>query len=125
MEIRKDGLIYKTENEFIDELGLTSARQKLAITKGKKFGFLTVRRKGIPSKRHYFLDYDQLVMATIKEAERKGIVLSKSWYKLGQKRRLKTGDNNPTITDKTQDNTTDKKSTASTADILSKRFGIR
>lgn len=125
MEIRKDGLIYKTENEFINELGLTSARQKLAINKGKGFGFLTVKRKGIPSKRHYFLDYEKLVSATINEAERKNIALSKSWFKLAQKHGYVTGGIHPTNTDKTQDNTTEKKGTESAGDILSKRFGIR
>lgn len=125
MEIRKDGLIYKTEIEFINELGLTSARQKLAIKKGAKFGFLTVKRKGIPSKRHYLLDYCKLVVATINEAERKGIVLSKSWFKLAEKHGYMKDGNRLTNTDKTQDNTTETKNTKSTGDILSERFKMR
>lgn len=124
-EKRKDGLIYKTEKEFIDELGLTSARQKLAIKKGMSFGFLDVKRKGIPAKRHYSLNYKRLILAVIEEADRKGIVLSKSWFKLAQKNGYNKGDKRLTNTDKTQDNTTEKKSTESTGDILSKRYGIR
>jgi hypothetical protein len=33
MEIRKDGYIFKTEKDFVKELGLKSAQQKLAIKK--------------------------------------------------------------------------------------------
>lgn len=70
MEMRKDGLIFKTEKDFINELGLSSAQQKLAIKKGKELGFLTVVRKSIPAKRHYAINFDALVDATIREADK-------------------------------------------------------
>lgn len=122
MEKRKDGYIYKTEKDFINELGLSSAQQKLAIKKGKAFGFLKVERKGIPAKRHYLLNYDRLVEATIKEAERKGIVLTISLYKLAQKSQQETGGMNRTNTDNTTETTAIYHGTESTKEILSKRF---
>lgn len=103
--IRKDGFIYKTEKGFIDEIGLSSAQQKLAIKKGKEFGFLEVVRKGIPAKRHYRLNYEKLVEATIREAERKKIVLSKGHYRMVQKHQTKIGDKKQTITNNTKENT--------------------
>ena len=50
MGARKDGYIFKTEKDFLNELGLSSAQQKLAINKAKSFGFFKVVRKGIPAK---------------------------------------------------------------------------
>jgi len=122
MEIRKDGYIYKTEKDFISELGLSSAQQKLAIKKGKKFGFLEVVRKGIPAKRHYKLDFDLLVEKTISEAERKNVVLTKSYFELGQNHYRSSGGINPTITYNTPENTTRKHSTESTTDIFARRY---
>lgn len=122
MEIRKDGLIFKTEKDFIDELGLTSARQKLAIKKGKEFGFLKVTRKGIPAKRHYALDFEKLVEATIQEAERRGIVLTKSLYKLGQNDQQHSGGISRTNTDNTTETTARYNSTQSIGDLLPKKY---
>lgn len=122
MEIRKDGYIYKSEKDFISELGLSSAQQKLAIKKGKAFGFLQVVRKGIPAKRHYLLNYDLLVEKTISEADRKNIVLTKSYHKLVENSQQEQGGKNRTNTDITAENTARYHSTESTSDILSKRF---
>lgn len=122
MEKRKDGLIFKTEKDFLSEIGLSSAQQKLAIKKGKKYGFLNVVRKGIPAKRHYSFDYEKLVDATIKEAERKNIVLTKSHYKLAQKSRQHSGDISRTNTDNTTETTSRYNRTESVSDVLSKRY---
>ena len=122
MEKRKDGYIYKTEKDFISELGLSSAQQKLAIKKGKNFGFLEVVRKGIPAKRHYKLDFDLLVEKTISEAQRKNIVLTKGYFEFGQNRQRISGGINPTITDNTSESTTRKHSTESTAAIMARRY---
>lgn len=122
---RQDGLIYKTEDEFRNEIGLSSAQQKLAIKKGRAFGFLEVSRRGIPAKRHYRLNYDALVAATVNEAERKKIVLSKGYYKFVEKRQSKNGGYSRTITNNTQESTTKKKSMESTADILARKYGTR
>lgn len=119
---RRDGFIYKTEQGFMDEIGLSSAQQKLAIKKGKVFGFLEVVRKGIPAKRHYRLNYNRLVEATIEEADRKGVVLIKGHLKLVEKRRTETGDSNRTITYNTKENTALKHKTESVGSIM-ERFG--
>lgn len=98
MESRKDGFIFKTEKDFIKEIGLSAAQQKLAIQKGKSYGFLEVKRMGLPGKRHYKLHFDKLVEVTIKIAESKNVVLTKSIYQLV--------DNHPTNTERTHENTT-------------------
>jgi len=122
MGIRKDGYIFKTEKDFIAELGLSSAQQKLAIKKGKAFGFLRVVRKGIPAKRHYKLNYNALVEATISEATNKKIALTKRPLNFGQTSPSKYGDNKPTITESTQKNTTRKHRAESVGSIMA-RYG--
>jgi len=127
MEKRNDGYIYKTEKDFLSELGLSSAQQKLAIKKSKEFGFFEVVRKGIPAKRHYRLNYRRLVEVTISEAERKKIVLSKGYYKPDQNSLRHVGDNKPTITDNTHGTavpeiTAKYHKAESTADILAKKY---
>lgn len=122
MEKRKDGYIYKSEKDFIDELGLSSAQQKLAIKKGKALGFLKVERKGIPAKRHYLLSYEKLVEKTISEADRKGIKLTKYHHKSVEKSQEQIGGMHPTNTDITTETTARYHSTESTGDILSKRY---
>ena len=126
MEMRKDGFIYKTEKDFLAELGLSSAQQKLAIKKSKEFGFFEVVRKGIPAKRHYRLNYNRLVEVTISEAQRKNIVLTKSYYKFGQNNPLRTGANNLSNTDNTNgapvpENTSRYHKPESAADIMAKK----
>lgn len=123
MEMRKDGYIYKTEKDFINELGLSSAQQKLAIKKGREFGFLKVVRKGVPAKRHYLLNYNHLVEATILEAHRKRIAIIKQPFKTSENNRTIAGDSRLTITYNTKENTTRKHRPESAADILSKRYG--
>lgn len=127
MEKRTDGYIYKTEKDFLNELGLSSAQQKLAIKKSKEFGFFDVVRKGIPAKRHYRLNYNRLVEVTLSEAERKKIVLTKGYYKPDQNSRHHTGSNNPTITYNTNGVTVSETTARyhkaeSTADILAKKY---
>ncbi len=88
--IRKDGYIYKTEKDLTKETGLSAAQQKLAIDKGRSYGYLEVVRKGIPAKRHYKLHYSRLLEATQEVAKEKNIILSKAWYELGEKHQTNT-----------------------------------
>jgi hypothetical protein len=126
MEMRKDGYIYKTEKDFLKELGLSSAQQKLAIKKAKVFGFFDVVRKGIPAKRHYRLNYNRLVEVTINEAERKKIVLAKSYNKSSQNNQIHTSTNNLSNTDNTNGATVSESTSRyhkleSAADIIAKK----
>lgn len=125
MEMRKDGFIFKTEKDFIKELGASPAQQKLAIKKAKEFGFFEVVRKGIPAKRHYRLNYNLLLEVTRKEAARKKIVLIESNYKFGESGHYKQGEKNRTITNNTKENTAIYHKTESTADILAKKYKRR
>ena len=111
---RKDGYIFKTEEDFIKEIGTSSAQQRLAIIKGKSYGFLDVKRKGVPAKRHYKLDFNILVDVIIQEAEIKGIVLSKSHFEYGEKHR--------SITERTQETTAIKTNASSISQIMADKF---
>ena len=122
MGARKDGYIFKTEKDFLNELGLSSAQQKLAINKAKSFGFFKVVRKGIPAKRHYLLNYNLLVEVTINEAARKKIVLTKGYYKSGENNQHRLGANNRTNTYNTTENPAIYHKAESTADILAKKY---
>lgn len=123
MEKREDGLIYKTEKEFISELGISPAQQKLAIKKGHTLGFLEVIRKGIPAKRHWRLHYEKLIQVTITEAERKNIPLSKGHLRISEKHQHDIGDKNPTITDNTPKTTAKYHKMESASDILAAKYG--
>lgn len=97
MGSRHDGFIYKTDDDFKKEIGLSPAQQRLAIEKGRDFGFLEVVRKGAFGKRHYKLHFQLLVECTVRVAKSKGIVLSKHYFEIGEKNR--------TITERTQETT--------------------
>lgn len=116
--MRKDGYIFKTEKDLIEELGLTSSQQKHLIQKGKSHGFLSVVRKGVPAKRHYSLNYTKLVEVTIQEAERRNIVLTKSIFKFGGNNPQENEANDRTITNNTTKNTALKHRLESAGDIL-------
>ena len=105
---RKDGYIFKTEKDFIKELGLSSAQQKLAIVKGKEYGFLEVKVKGIPGKRHYRLSYTKLAEVTILEAAKKGVHLVNPPVKIAGKQPQELDGISRSITNNTQINTTRK-----------------
>lgn len=53
--------IYKTIKEMEEETSLTRAQQDLAIKKCKKLNFIEVRLKGIPAKRHFKVNVDEII----------------------------------------------------------------
>jgi hypothetical protein len=55
--------IYKTINETKNELGLSRKEQATAIRQCVNVGFITVKRKGVPAKRHFKLDFPAIVKA--------------------------------------------------------------
>ena len=50
---RTDGWFYKTYEEMKEEVQLTRTQQESAIKSLKRYGVISVRRKGIPAKRHF------------------------------------------------------------------------
>lgn len=56
-----DGWFYKTNAEWLDELGLTVEEVNGARRKLKALGLLSEKRKGIPPKLHYRIDTDLLL----------------------------------------------------------------
>lgn len=69
----KKDCIYKTIKEFQKETYLTRSEQTTAIKKWKNLGILEVKAKGIPPKRHFYLDNDKLIKMLSKIAEERGI----------------------------------------------------
>lgn len=59
---RPDQSFYKTHEELYIETGLTRDKQDRAIKKFKQLGVLTTKNKGVPQKRHFYIDVDQLVI---------------------------------------------------------------
>ena len=59
---RPDNSFYKTHDELYRETGLSRDKQDRAIKKLKSYGFLVTKNKGIPQKRHFYIDMDMLVV---------------------------------------------------------------
>jgi len=53
--------IYKTICEFEEETSLSRREQDGAIKKLKSLKILEVKLKGVPAKRHFHVDIDQLI----------------------------------------------------------------
>ncbi|EHD22095.1 MULTISPECIES: hypothetical protein [Brenneria] len=67
-----DGWIYKTQDEWEDETGLTRYEQEGARKKLRSLGVLIEQRKGVPAKLYYRVDVTvlyQLLGAANKDAE--------------------------------------------------------
>jgi hypothetical protein len=52
--------IYKTINEMRVETGLTRAQQDGAIKKWKALGVLKVENRGVPQKRHFYVNIEKI-----------------------------------------------------------------
>ena len=66
---RRDNSFYKTHDELYLETGLTRDKQDRAIKKFKKLGVLETKNKGVPQKRHFYIDVDKLVLVIIELLE--------------------------------------------------------
>ncbi|MDD5396588.1 MAG: hypothetical protein PHW24_00845 [Candidatus Moranbacteria bacterium] len=53
--------VYKTIEQFKEETCLTRSEQQTAIKKWEKLNVLTVKARGIPPKRRFYLNTDKLV----------------------------------------------------------------
>lgn len=69
----KKGCIYKTMKEFKKETCLTRSEQDTAIKKWKQLGVLAVENKGIPQKRHFYINIEKMVGLLEKRASEKNI----------------------------------------------------
>lgn len=56
----EDNWIWKTQEEWTEETGLTRSNQETARRNLKKLGILKEQRKGVPGKIHFQLDLDRL-----------------------------------------------------------------
>lgn len=65
----KDGWVYKTEKDMRLETGLTRTQQENAIKRLKDLGVLEMKLAGIPAKRHFRLDLENLhnLLPSLKE----------------------------------------------------------
>jgi len=114
-QINTDGWIYKTAKELEKETGLTAANQKYAINRGKTLNILELAYRQIPRKRHYRVSWEHVAEIVVVEAPKHGLRVSKSLMELG--------DSNPTITEITQNTTTEISAASNSAhSILEKRY---
>lgn len=58
---KKNGWIYKTQQEMQAETGLTRASQETVRRKLKRLGVLKEKRAQIPARLHYKVDWDLLL----------------------------------------------------------------
>lgn len=70
---REENCIFKTIEEFKKETCLTRSEQATAIKRWKKLEVLRVENRGVPQKRHFYLNVDDLVGLLEKEAAKKNI----------------------------------------------------
>lgn len=66
---RRDNSFYKTHDELYKETGLTRDKQDRAIKKLKAYGFLETKNKGVPQKRHFYIDVEALILVIIELLE--------------------------------------------------------
>lgn len=66
---RRDNSFYKTHDELYLETGLSRDKQDRAIKVFKKLGVLETKNKGVPQKRHFYIDVDKLVLVIIELLE--------------------------------------------------------
>lgn len=70
---RSKDCVYKTIKEFEYETCLTRSEQNRAIIIWKNLGVLEVKNKGIPQKRHFYINQGKIIDLLRKRAEVKGI----------------------------------------------------
>ncbi len=124
-----EGWIYKTVKEMTAETGLTRDQQETAIKKCTKLGFLEVKLKGIPAKRHFKLNLDELEKQLPDLKKNANVVYLNPPALLGGSQRTITDNTHETTTKTTQfrQRKTSKGNvgTSSVADVISQRFGDR
>jgi len=114
-QLSSDGWIYKTARDLEKETGLTLANQKYAIHRGKELNILEMTYRQVPRKRHYKVSWERVAQIVENEAPRYGLKVSKSLMELG--------DINRTITENTQNTTTETgRAKTSIGSILKNRY---
>ena len=62
-QLTADGRFFLTVETIKDICGATKDQQKTAMAKLKKYGFVDVKRVGMPAKNYYLLDHKKIVQA--------------------------------------------------------------
>lgn len=65
----KNGFFYKTQDDWLEETGLTRYEQEGARKKLKELGFILERKHGVPCKVHFKVNHEHLYLALIQYAE--------------------------------------------------------
>lgn len=65
----QNGFFYKTQDDWIEETGLTRYEQERARKKLKELGFILEHKHGVPCKVHFKVDHERLYLALIQYAE--------------------------------------------------------
>ncbi|WOE32773.1 MULTISPECIES: DNA-binding protein [unclassified Acinetobacter] len=65
----RDGVFYKTQEDWEEETGLTRYEQETARKTLRKLGFVSEIKRGVPCKIHFKVNHDALYQALIQYAE--------------------------------------------------------
>lgn len=103
----RNGWIYKTRNEWIEETGLTRREQETARARLIKLGFVSEMKRGVPCKVYFRVEYDKLYSALIELAQKRHSSRHESDLLVGRNRANCEGGNVPSITESTTKNTTE------------------
>lgn len=126
---RRDNSFYKTHDELYLETGLSRDKQDRAIKVFKELGVLETKNKGVPQKRHFYIDVDKLVLVIIELPESdkyKDLELSSGIATFQQSITETTQKTTPKNTTKmTSDFSTRPNSTEHLGEIMARRFEER
>lgn len=65
----QNGYFYKTQDEWVEETGLTRYEQEGARKKLKELGFISEHKHGVPCKVHFKVNHERLYSALIQYVE--------------------------------------------------------
>lgn len=111
----QNGYFYKTQEEWLEETGLTRYEQEGARKRLKELGFISEHKHGVPCKVHFKVNHECLYSALIQYVENQQTGMWKNHKLDSGKTTNKDAENQQTNTESTTDITTE-----STTDIINK-----
>lgn len=102
-----NGFIYKTQDEWEDETGLTRREQETARKRLKELGFLIEVKRGVPCKVHYKVEFSVLYNTLISYAQKRQTSMAESAKLVGTNAPYSDGGKRQSITENTQENTSE------------------
>lgn len=125
---RRDNSFYKTQAELYKETGLSRDKQDRAIKNLKAFGFLETKNKGVPQKRHFYIDMDILslvIISLLETDEFKDLEIGSGFAAFQQSiTKITQKITSKTTTEITPYTKTSRNRAQSLGEIMTSRFGV-